>query len=180
MISLMPQMSSGVSQDKINGTIILDQSDAKVLLIYDSSQLNNRWSIIIDSINTPVDTIDRTASNSSYDTYINYDVIIISSHNSQSSTSHGNDLADYVDQGGKLIVHPFSFVNSWAVQGRINDYLPFYATYNSNEPAVYTVDNNNPLFKGVTTVGTTHSMDIQTIPADTEILATYNSGTNDG
>jgi len=180
MISLMPQMSSGVSQDKINGTITTDQSDAKVLLIYDGSELSNRWSVIIDSINTPVDTIDRTASNSNYDTYINYDVIISSSHNGQSSTSHGNDLADYVDQGGKLIIHPFSFVSGWALQGRINDYFPFYANSNSNQDAVYTVDNNNPLFKGITSVGTSHSMDIQTIPADTEILATYNSGTNDG
>jgi len=180
MISLMPQMSSGVSQDKINGTITTDQSDAKVLLIHDTSQLSNRWSVIIDSINTPVDTIDRTASNSNYDTYINYDVIISSTHNSQSSAAHGNDLADYVDQGGKLIIHPYSFVSSWALQGRINDYFPFYANANSNQDAIYTVDNNNPLFKGVTSVGTSHSMDIQTIPADTEILATYNSGTNDG
>ena len=180
MISLMPQMSSGVSQDKINETITTDQSDAKVLLIHDSGQLSNRWSVIIDSINTPVDTIDRTASNSNYDTYINYDVIISSTHNSRSSEAHGNDLADYVDQGGKLIIHPYSFVSGWALQGRINDYFPFYANANSNQAAVYTVDNNNPLFKGVTSVGTSHSMDIQTIPADTEILATYNSGTNDG
>ena len=180
MISLMPQMSSGLSQDIISETITLDQSDAKVLLIYDSGNLNNRWSVIIDSINTPVDTIVRTASNSNYSTYINYDVIISSTHNSQSSTAHGDDLADYVDQGGKLIIHPYSFVSGWALQGRINDYFPFYANANSNQAAVYTVDNNNPLFKGVTSVGTSHSMDIQTIPADTEILATYNSGTNDG
>ncbi len=180
MISLMPQMSSGLSQDIISETITPDQSDAKVLLIYDSYQLTNRWSVIIDSINTPVDTIVRTASNSNYSTYINYDVIISSTHNSPSSAAHGNDLADYVDQGGKLIVHPYSFVNGWAVQGRINDYFPFYAAQNSNQGAVYTVDNNNPLFKGVTSVGTSHSMDIQTIPEDTEILATYNSGTNDG
>ena len=181
MISLMPQMSSGVSQDKINGTITLDQSDAKVLIIHDSGQSNSYWSVIIDSINTPVDTIVSTASNSNYSTYINYDVIISSTLNRQSSEAHGNDLADYVDQGGKLIIHPYSFVSGWAVQGRINDYFPFYANANSNQAAVYTVDNNNPLFKGVTSVGTSHSMDIdQTIPADTEILATYNSGTNDG
>ena len=180
MMSLMPQMSSGLSQDIFSETITLDQSDAKVLLIYDSGNLNNRWSVIIDSINTPVDTIVRTASNSNYSTYINYDVIISSTHNSPSSAAHGDDLADYVDQGGKLIVHPFSFVSGWALQGRINDYFPFYANANSNQAAVYTVDNNNPLFKGVTSVGTSHSMDIQTIPADTEILATYNSGTNDG
>ncbi len=137
MISLMPQMSSGLSQDIISETITPDQSDAKVLLIYDSYQLTNRWSVIIDSINTPVDTIVRTASNSNYSTYINYDVIISSTHNSPSSAAHGNDLADYVDQGGKLIVHPYSFVNGWAVQGRINDYFPFYAAQNSNqEPSI--------------------------------------------
>lgn len=180
ILSLMPQMSSGISEEIISDKINSDESNAKVLFIYDSGQLTNRWSVIIDSINTPVDTIVRTASNSNYSTYINYDVIISSTHNSPSSAAHGNDLADYVDQGGKLIVHPFSFVSGWALQGRINDYFPFYANANSNQAAVYTVDNNNPLFKGVTSVGTSHSMDIQTIPADTEILATYNSGSNDG
>ncbi len=57
----------------------------------------------------------------------NYDAVVIWTNNSyQDPVAVGNVLADYLDAGGAVVMHSFSFYANYNVQGRLmDDYSPF-------------------------------------------------------
>ncbi|MEL0164738.1 MAG: hypothetical protein VW886_07190, partial [Candidatus Heimdallarchaeota archaeon] len=169
-----------------NALELSSTTNAKVLLLYTTNRAGNSGGLasipgIFDNIDIPLDTINYNASNSNYDTYINYDVIILQTSGTEyNNESKGNDLADYVDQGGKIIMHSPVF-GSYPLTGRISDYFPFRvssAAGDNMKSATYNVNTNHSLFEGVTSiVSCTYCVyRITSVSAGTTILATWNSG----
>ena len=106
-------------------------------------------------------------------------MIILCTGYSEYNESKGNDLADYVDQGGKIIMHSPSL--GLPLTGRISDYFPFRVSTMAGgnlKSATYNVNTNHSLFEGVTSiVSCTYCVyRITSVSAGTTILATWNSG----
>ena len=86
-----------------------------------------------------------------------YDAILLFNgyifHNSEAL---GNDLADYVDAGGGLVIAQASFSGNWTIQGKImtSGYSPFLANPSANVDADRTIDPStidfplHPIFNG--------------------------------
>ncbi|MCE7735692.1 MAG: hypothetical protein GPJ54_12490 [Candidatus Heimdallarchaeota archaeon] len=107
-----------------------------------------------------VDMIDNTRFTPRLTTLVDYDVVItMGNFGPVNQTLLGDNLADYHDQGGKIITFAFGYVTTWTISGRLltGGYMPLTAANNDNIGRTYDGLSTHEIFNGVTSV-TTFSM----------------------
>lgn len=112
-----------------------------------------------------VDHFDLTTGTPSLDTLRQYRAVFItSSLQPNDQVALGNNLADYLDLGGGLVLGSWGHTSTWGVQGRFatGGYSPFTSNgTNANTGislgTVYLP--GHPLMAGVTTLGSTNNDD---------------------
>jgi hypothetical protein len=87
-----------------------------------------------------VDYVDCTTQTPTVATMLNYGCVYTwSNYQYQNATQMGNNLADYVDGGGTVVISVFSWASGWGLQGRIMtdaNYAPM--THNGSGAYSYT------------------------------------------
>jgi uncharacterized repeat protein (TIGR01451 family) len=110
-----------------------------------------------------------------------YDAIVIWNYNGYSdATLLGDNLADYVDGGGHVIVTYWALDSGYLIGGRwaSGGYAPMTVGYYSGSTAcLSTYDSGDPLFAGVTTALCDYSRGAGTaLTSDAQQLALYDDG----
>jgi len=87
-----------------------------------------------------VDMVDCTSQTPTVATMQNYGCVYTwSNYQYQNATQMGNNLADYVDAGGTVVINDFSWTAGWGLQGRLmtdENYAPM--THNGSGAYTYT------------------------------------------
>jgi len=87
-----------------------------------------------------VDMVDCTSQTPTVATMQNYGCVYTwSNYQYQNATQMGNNLADYVDAGGTVVINDFSWTAGWGLQGRLMtdaNYAPM--THNGSGAYTYT------------------------------------------
>lgn len=115
-------------------------------------------------------------------TLLDQDVLVIYSDQAfADSTGLGDMLADFVDQGGTVIVALNALVQGAdGLGGRFmnENYSPLKAASASSAgaAALDTFDAGHPLMNGVSTAGALAHLDVNTTGSEVEIVATWDSG----
>jgi hypothetical protein len=116
------------------------------------------------------------------DELLNQDVLVIYSNQPFVDPSGlGDMLADFVDQGGTVILANNALVQGASgLGGRFmsQDYSPLKSSSDASNGAASldTFDAGHPLMSGVTAANALSHLDVFTTPGDVEIVATWDSG----
>jgi hypothetical protein len=105
-----------------------------------------------------VDYVDCTTQTPTVATMLNYGCVYTwSNYQYQSSSGMGNNLADYVDGGGTVVISDFGWTSGWGLQGRVMtdaNYAPM--THNGSGAYTYTnlgtKDDAHVFMDGVTSI----------------------------
>ncbi len=105
-------------------------------------------------------------------------VIVWSNYQFSDPVAMGNVLADYVDDGGGVLIHQFSFGSGWDLQGRLmSEYSPFSpGTISYTDKSLGNFDPNSPIMDGVTAITDYFSSDVSIIN-NGDWVASYNDET---
>ena len=103
-----------------------------------------------------VDYYDARYATPSLSALLEYNVVLTwSNYNYSNATAMGNVLADYVDEGGRVINMMFGLDPNWGLQGRfVNEgYTAMTGSgTNYSTGCLGTYDPTHPIFEGVTNV----------------------------
>ncbi len=127
---------------------------------------------------TYINTYDVTPT---LDTMKTFDsVLVFSDARFSDATTLGNNLADYVDWGGGVVLATFAFDSSYTVEGRFasDGYTPFTVGYNfySAHTLGTVADPTHPIMNGVTSLGGIFVDNVSANPGVT-VLARWDDGT---
>jgi len=108
-----------------------------------------------------------------------YEVVVVwSNYPFDDAQMTGNRLADYVDSGGKVVMHMFCFGTGWELQGRLmNSYSPFGAGAAFYETRTLGWHNSaHPLMAGVSDVTDYYAAQV-TLENNGETVASWDDST---
>jgi hypothetical protein len=108
-----------------------------------------------------------------------YDAVVVwSNYPFQDPAALGNVLADYLDAGGAVVMHSFSFYNSgYSIQGRLmDDYSPFSQGSSFATRTLGTYDAGHPIMSGASALGDHFAINV-TLAHSPVLVASYDDGT---
>jgi len=105
-------------------------------------------------------------------------VVVWSNYQFSDPVAMGNVLADYVDDGGGVLIQQFAFGSGWELQGRLmTEYSPFSpGSISYTTKSLGNFDPNHPIMDGVTAV-TEYFASLVTIVNNGEWVASYSDDT---
>jgi subtilisin family serine protease len=148
---------AGSRADKIETSkqpVTLSVSNLKVLLLRSADVYEIRDLLLSFPDISVVDEFDGEVATPALATLKNYDaVILIENYPLADPVAVGNVLADYVDEGGSVIMTIASFAGGWAVRGRFlaDGYSPFTIAYPPwGYASLANYNATHPIMAGVT------------------------------
>ncbi len=153
----------------------------KILMVYaDSSAatIHNELSAYGDLV--VIDEYDARSATPTLAELQNYDVVITWSNNTYSdAVTLGNNLADYVDAGGKVINSMFSDVSGWSLSGRFvneNYHAMFGTEIASSTNCLGVYDSEHPIMNGITDVCDYYRLINSSLTPDSSAVARWADG----
>ena len=162
---------------QLNGLILYADSDATMIRTKDS--------LLATGMFNTLSTILVTSYVPTLEELLAFETILIWTNFGIGSTRAGlgNVLADYVDNGGGLVVSMFANASaSFSLGGRFMDegyFLMAPGSYGTTTPEVTILDNAHPIFNGIEVLnnpGGSFSLTGTTIVEGATLLASYDSG----
>jgi predicted ester cyclase len=132
-----------------------------------------------------VDVFNAALGTPTLDLLMNYDAVLTWTNNQPyDREAFGNVLADYVDQGGGVVIGAFAFSGTswWGIGGRIMDpsYTPLASQNSGNHyssASMEIVNPSHPIMNGVTTATDVYR-DYTMLTDGSELVARWNDGEN--
>ncbi|MCH8906174.1 MAG: hypothetical protein IH840_03710 [Candidatus Heimdallarchaeota archaeon] len=165
------------SSGMITNSSIGINATGNVLILSSDTTSSNSMLTILASQGITTDTFAIDTGTPTLTDLISYTLIIVITNNPlQDRSALGNALADYVDQGGKVIIYAFGFILSHGPLGRFNDsgYHPMIAPSLVSVGGNYDGESVHPIFTGVNSL-TTFSANL-TITNGATLIASLTTG----
>jgi hypothetical protein len=167
--------------NNLDPTLLLDQPGALPLDLAATAAITDEVQLDVCAVSTGVGDCCAGSTCTAAE-LLDQDVLIIYNDQPMAGPAGlGNMLADYVDQGGTVILAKNALVQGAdGLGGRFmsEDYSPLKSSSSTSAGAASldTYDAAHPLMSGVSSAGALAHLDVFTTSGDVEVIATWDSG----
>jgi subtilisin family serine protease len=148
-----------------------------ILQVGDVSEIRSALALFPDI--AAIDIFDGSGQAPTLATLTPYDAVIVANNSPfRDPAGTGNALADYVDQGGGVVMTIASFINGWDIRGRflIDGYMPYnLGSGPVGSSQLGTFDASHPIMEGVV-AATGDALGQVSLSPGAELVASYVNG----